>query len=389
MPLRASLSCLLLVAAWSMAFHGQAQSGFTRLVEGSSAQEGMGVHGAPSGFVATLRTYKGPAQGHRAELLNLDPSGVVTQRTDLDLLSRTFLQRSMSAGNGDLWLVGSRLVPGAGHIPLWARCSTTGQVLGHWTPGNGTQGLLMDVAPAADGGVVACGIAVVNERHATLVLRANASGELLWMDVQPFDLDAEALAVAILPNAIMVTGRQVNFGGTSDALFMRYTLDGDLVWTTSWGGIADEEGRALIADPQGHVIMAGTTRSEGPVDGNGQRRANLHLIAIDLNGDTLWTRTHGDLVGDRRITSVHRAANGDLLVTGALVRMGNQRGREDGWVARLGAQGTLLWQRSYDPGEQDILHHLGPLPDGFVACGSSMGPGRRKALLLRRNALGE
>lgn len=380
---------LLTASLVCVACKGAAQNGFTLLVEGAPAQEAMGVHASGDGFAAVLRTHTGAAQGHKTEFLRLDALGGVVQRTDMGLQGRTFIQRTVRANNGDIWLAGSRLLPGAGHAPLWARSSPTGQLLGQWNTGGELSGILTDLVSVADGGMVACGIAVVNDRHAVLVLRTTPSGDLLWMDVQPFDLDAEAHGVALLPNAIMVTGRQVNFGGTSDALFLRYTLNGDLVWSTSWGGIADEEGRAMVADPQGHVIMAGTTRSEGPLDGNGQRRANLHVIALDLDGDTLWTRTYGDVVADRRITSLQRASNGDLLLTGAVLRMGSQRGMEDAWVARLSAQGALVWQRTYDPGAQDILHHLAPLADGFVVCGSSIGPGRRQALLLRRNSAGE
>jgi outer membrane protein assembly factor BamB len=120
------------------------------------------------------------------------------------------------------------------------------------------------------------------------------------------------------------------------------------------------------------------------VDLQGRRRKNLHLIKIDANGDTLWTRTHGDILKDREAFTIALATNGDLIVAGTV----GTAGESDALAARFSANGQLLWEQRYDTGKEERILDLRAISDGFVACGWSFGAQGRQALLLRRNASG-
>ncbi|HMC97417.1 MAG TPA: hypothetical protein VKG92_07190, partial [Flavobacteriales bacterium] len=199
-------------------------------------------------------------------------------------------------------------------------------------------------------------------------------------------LDEEAYGVASNTNGVMVTGRQVNFGGTSDAWFAWMDLDGNVQMTTSLGGPGTEVGRALIPEGTDAFVMAGSTTSYGPYDVTEHRiKDNVYLAAINTAGDTLWTRSVGDTLIDRAAWCLDRAPNGDLLLGGE----GYTRGLSDALVQRLDANGGLLWERIIDMQKEEKLVDLLALPDGVAATGWSSGEMSRQVLLLRRNPSGD
>lgn len=240
-----------------------------------------------------------------------------------------------------------------------------------------------------DGSVALCGMAQGAEDHNVLIARYSSDGDFLWSRIESSALDSEAYGIAANSSGIMITGRQSNFGGGSDALFLHYSLDGSLLMTTSWGGVENEEGRALIATPDGNFVMAGATRSYGPADAQGRRRSNLHLIKVDMAGDTLWTRTYGDIMHDRLVSAADQASNGDLLIAGSKVGAGIQLNEKEAWVARIAANGDLVWERSYPLDRSAGLRDIRALSNGFAACGWSFGPEGRRVVLLRRDPNGQ
>ncbi len=293
------------------------------------------------------------------------------------------------ASGGGSYVCGSVLPSGGAHQGLLISLDPNGSLLWQRTLPSTVGVQFLALTTLANGSVALCGMAEGAQGHDVAVARYSSDGTLLWSDIEVFDLDAEAYAIAANSSGIMITGRQMNYGGKSDAFFLHYSLNGSLEMSTSWGGIESEEGRALTATPDGNFVMAGATRSYGPADAQGKRRSNLHLIKINAAGDTLWTRTYGDLLRDRRVLAMDAASNGDLLIAGSSMGAGTQHNDEDAWVARIAANGNLLWERNYAQGSSAGLRGIRALSNGFVACGWSFGTTGRRALLLRRDANGQ
>jgi len=376
--------CTLVVAsATALGVHGQS---FTQLIGGPLAHDAVGLVPQGSGWSLATRVYRGPAERFRPVVIDHSASGSVLAQNILAIPGTVFLQAMTPASTTGSWICGSVMPEGGGrHSALVARLNASGQLETFTAPAGTTDQQFLGITAMPDGGAVACGMVDGAAGHDILLARFAADGTMLWSITEQTDTDNEAYATAVDASGILLTGRQVNFGGTTDALFMRYSLDGTLVWTTSWGGIEDEEGRALIRTTDNAFVMAGFTRSYGPTDAQGRRRKNLHLIKLDANGDTLWTRTHGDILNDREAFAIQQAPNGDLLVAGTM----GVAGLSDALVARFSASGQFLWERSYDTGKEERLLDLRAFADGFVACGWSFGAQGRRALLLRRNASGD
>lgn len=109
------------------------------------------------------------------------------------------------------------------------------------------------------------------------------------------------------------------------------------------------------------------------------------LLAMDQVGDTLWTRTFGDVAAANSTDGIRKAANGDLVLVG---RLGNDHFTDD-MAMRVTTQGNQVWQRSYPIDAEDVLHTLTVLSDGgFVASGGCFGALDYRAVLVRKNFQG-
>lgn len=165
-------------------------------------------------------------------------------------------------------------------------------------------------------------------------------------------------------------------------LFARLDLDGNLIWSTTLGGSALEEARALVAMGNGQFVAAGWTTSYGAFNPTlNAIPAHVHLVAVDLQGDTLWTKTFGNADLEHRAYALTLAANGDLLLAGEVGTLG----RSDALIQRLTPSGNMIWERTLDTGKEERIVHLLPFNDGFIGTGRSFGEFGRQVLFIRRN----
>lgn len=126
------------------------------------------------------------------------------------------------------------------------------------------------------------------------------------------------------------------------------------------GDSLDNRLSAGVALPGGRLVVAGeTTTSIGDLDG--------WLLLIDANGDVLWSRTLGGQADDS-FTSVTLAANGDLVAAGSTRSYG--AGGSDAWVVRLQLDGVIVWQKSLGQPSDDFGYDVAADPvGGFVMAG--------------------
>lgn len=377
-----TLTVLLLIACTSTLL---AQSGFTTLWGGPLAHRGVGVVTTNGNWLTAITEYRGTALRHGARLASFNQQGGLVQSTALDLGSNIFLQAILN-GNTGHYLIGSRMTPDNNRqqglvVKLNADLTLA------WTSTLDLEwsNQLLGAALLPDGGLVVCGSIADDTGKDALVARISPTGQWLWDLLSDQALDDEARGIAVDATHAMVTGSEVDFSGNSNVLFMRISLQGQLAWSTSWGGDGNDLGNAILRMPDGHFVMAGSTSSFGPTDALGQRRNNLHLIKINANGDTLWTRSVGNGTHDVPALCLAMAPNGDLLAAG----MHHQAGSSDAMCTRFNSAGTQLWQKLWNTGKEEKLLALVADADGLVAAGWSFGEQGMQLLLLKRNSSGD
>jgi hypothetical protein len=157
----------------------------------------------------------------------------------------------------------------------------------------------------------------------------------------------------------------------------------ETVWTATYGGTANDGLLSAIETADGHLIAVGYSYSFGPGE------VNLYVVKTDAGGDTLWTRALGGAGRDYGY-GVCEATGGGCVVAGYTTSSG--AGREDVYVARLDADGDVVWERAYGGLGSDEGRAVCASSDGcFVVAGrtDSFGSGESDVYVLKLDADGD
>jgi len=321
----------------------------------------------------------------RIRILRTTLQGQNQQWYDVAIPGACFVQAAVPSGDGNITLCGSRIAPGrSDQDALIAKVSPTGEVLWSWTSNTPSlQEQLIDVRRTDDGGYIACGSRRDTADSDALLVRLDPSGNLQWQQRYGTTAEETANSVALDGNGYMAAGRITGFDNNVDAYVLRTDNAGAEQWWQSWGGVNQEVLKG-IARSGNEFVMAGYTDSYGPQVGALHVRS-VYLIALNAAGDTLWTRTIGDIGQASAAEDIQVADNGEFFLAG---QAGNSH-LTDGMVMRISATGDQIWKRTYDIENEDVLHRLSVLPDGgFITAGRAFGPNGAQAVLVRKNASG-
>jgi len=128
---------------------------------------------------------------------------------------------------------------------------------------------------------------------------------------------------------------------------------GNMDWVRYYGGSDWDFGMDVVFDSAGFYYLVGNTYSFGAGE------SDVYIIKTDLNGDTLWTRTYGG-IGDDAGTGMVLCQNGDIAVSGYTNSMG--AGAYDFLLLRVDAAGHILWDRTFGGAEDDKAYALKEIP---------------------------
>ena len=359
--------------------------GFQLQYGGANLQEAVATVSDAQGHSTLVRETFTSGDRVRIRLLRTDLQGQNQQWFDVGVTGACFVHAAVPSSDGKILLCGSRIAPGrSDQDALIAKISHTGEVLWSWTSNTpDEQEEMRDLKQTSDGGIIACGSQRGNADSNVLLVRTDSAGELLWQQQYGTSGEESGYGVAFDNDGYMIAGRIGGFTGDLDAYIVRTDIDGNELWWQSWGGIKNDLLKGIVRS--GSVfVMAGYTDSYGPQIGS-QYVRSVYMIAMNAAGDTLWTRTIGELGAASSAEDIQVASNGEFLIAG---QSGNNHLTKC-MVMRVSTTGNQLWKRTYILGNEDLLHGLTLLPDGgFIAPGRSFGPGSMQAVLVRKNASG-
>ncbi len=171
------------------------------------------------------------------------------------------------------------------------------------------------------------------------------------------------------------------FAGTS-GLIMKLDNHGEVDWSKSIGGAGMDNLSDILEGPDGRLWIGGTTSSGT----NGSPSALIGRIAPD--GTPMWFRTLGT-AGEEQLRKMVFAQNGDVLVTGLSRSVDDSY---DIFVARLSADGDVLWNAVYGSNEYEVPLGIAEGNDGSVYVWAHQDGESTQgydALLVKLNAQGE
>jgi outer membrane protein assembly factor BamB len=148
-----------------------------------------------------------------------------------------------------------------------------------------------------------------------------------------------------------------------DVLIVRADASGEVVWERTWGGDGYDQAWAVASTSNGGFLVLGETDSQGSGD------RDFFLMRMDSDGETLWLKTYGTPFREWPFGML-ALANGDALLFG---RTQSQiEGPEDLYALRVTADGEVVWEyRVSRPASEIILDALETNGGDLVLCASS------------------
>lgn len=193
-----------------------------------------------------------------------------------------------------------------------------------------------------DGGYFLAGYTndMISNYRNILLVRTTGNGDVIWSKAIGGQGQESATGVAQLNTGeFMICGRtNFNSHGLFDFLMVKVNADGDTMWTKIIGGSENEEAYSIQNTSDGGFIIAGYTESY-PAGSK-----NCYLVKTDEFGDTTWTRSYGG-VNDDYLHAVKQTADGGFIMTGVTNSIGVST--ENMYVIRTNSIGDTLWTRSY------------------------------------------
>ncbi|MFD2563473.1 hypothetical protein [Aquimarina rubra] len=169
----------------------------------------------------------------------------------------------------------------------------------------------------------------------------------------------------------------------SDYWVLKISNEGNVIWSKTYGGTADDRGQKIIKTNDGGYALVGYSRSnDGDVSIN-EGLQDYWILKINATGDIQWEKSFGFPGVDRAFSLIQTTDNG-YFITGFLdVSASNGEGNDNKnisqkhgvgefWGIKLDAAGDKEWRRYFGGTNNDRSYDVVQTEDdGFLMIGSS------------------
>ena len=258
-----------------------------------------------------------------------------------------------------------------------------------WTKTFGGGG--SSVQKTADGGyIITGGTSSGNGDEDVYLIKTDGSGNELWSKTfGGADGESGSSLQQTTDGGYIIAGSTSSFGnGGSDVYLIKTDVNGDSLWTKTFGGAYYDVGSSVQQTSDGGYIICGCTNSFG----NGLPDCYLYLIKTDVNGDLLWTKTFGgtDLDDDDKGNSIQQTTDGGYIITGWIYR-GVFLDSYDVSLIKTDGSGNEQWTKTFGGTDNDSGNSVQQTTDGgYIICGNteSFGNGGSDIYLIKTDGSG-
>ena len=205
------------------------------------------------------------------------------------------------------------------------------------------------------------------------LLKIDANGDVIWDRTYGGNDWDFAYAIVELPDSgFAVCGETyTNSQGHSDAYIFRTDKYGNLLWQKNIGGTQQDVANDLILDKDTMLVIVGKTKSFG----NGQE--DMYLIKANLQGDTIWTKTFGDTLNECGYRLIQTQDFGYVIV--GYAESFSPEGDLEMHSVKTDSSGIFQWYHIYGENtKEDIGYDVLEKPDssliftGYTGFGAGM-----------------
>lgn len=266
---------------------------------------------------------------------------------------------------------------------LLMKIDTLGNVLWHKVYGGDGDEQGLSVIETHDGGYAVAGFTSSNQDADPnwYIIKVDSNGNLLWEKQFGSSNDDRALSIAqTYDDGFVITGYiGTPDGGRKLMSLVKLDNDGNDEWT-QWYYINEWcAGTSVIATRDSMIVAAGYTKAFTITD------YDVLLMKTDMQGDTIWTRTFGDEDWQEG-TGVIEAYDNTFVVSG--FSSSNKRDQSSFLMMKYDGNGNLLWHDAFKRKSQDYAKSIVETRDnGILLAGTtfSFGKGWDMAVLKMDN----
>ena len=258
------------------------------------------------------------------------------------------------------------------------------------------------VRQTLDGGYIIAGSCIPDGlvSHAdVLLLKTDASGNIQWTKTFERGFFEEGLSVEQTSDEGYIVGGRCLTGSypfidppISDAWIMKTDINGDTLWTKTYGGNGNDYSTSIQQTPDLGYIITGTVNSEYcypkyEINEEYEPDSSMAwLIKTTPNGDTLWTKTY---LEKSHGNCVVQTSDGGYIIVGWIFP-DEQDNQSDVLLIKTDSSGDTLWTKIIGGEDYDAGFCIGQTADGYVIAGQTKPEGRPyDALLIKTNLSGE
>ena len=235
-----------------------------------------------------------------------------------------------------------------------------------WTRTHPDYSVYNYIQQTEDGGYIIAG----SSQQDAALLKTDAYGEIEWQQTYGDPEIDCGYSVQLTDDGgyIMCGSISTNFVyGLFDVYLVKTNAVGDTVWTRSIGDDCVDIGYCVQVDPDGGYIITGMFNGEHGAD----IYSDVYLIKVDVNGDTLWTRSYGRDINDWG-SYVVNTTDGGYVITGTCDLAYYSGYDGDLYLLKVNGDGDEEWNISFGGVEQDHGECVQQTADGgYIVVGST------------------
>jgi len=165
----------------------------------------------------------------------------------------------------------------------------------------------------------------------------------------------------------------------SNLVLVRTNLNGDTLWSKLFEGNYLEMGIPLQLTADSGIIMACTSLDSL------QNKTDILLIKTDLNGNMIWTRSYGTLADDNAYALIQSNDSGYVILGSTDLGIMNNY---DVLLIKTDSTGNFLWAKTYGSWDYDYGNSVFQTMDGGYIISARTGSGGLQSLI-RTDSIGD
>lgn len=218
-----------------------------------------------------------------------------------------------------------------------------------------------------DGGYVLVGAISTSDRQKdVLVVKTDRNGNKVWSQTFGGLKDDEGRDIKVLADGgLLILGYTTQENDSTDFFLIKTDASGNNPARFTYGtSNKDEKGVYLKLTADGNYLLGGTII-------NADNTQDMFFVKAGFNG-IIWQRAYG-LIGELDdISAIEETDNNEIVWCGT-VKRGGDAGSTDLRVVRADQYGNLIWDYAYGfgNGKNDVGYDLKTLNDGYIVIGTT------------------